>query len=36
MGERRGAHGIFVVKPEGKCNLKNLGLDGRTVLKQVL
>jgi len=34
MGERRGAHGVTVGKPEGgKNHLEDLSVDGRIILK---
>jgi hypothetical protein len=35
MEERMGAHIVLVRKPEGKCHFKNLGVDGRIVLKWI-
>jgi hypothetical protein len=36
MGERRGAHGILVEKPEGKNHLEDLDVDGKIILKYIL
>ena len=33
MGERRGAHRILVGTTEGKSSLKDLGVDGKIILK---
>jgi hypothetical protein len=33
MGERRGVHRELMENPEGKNHLKNLEIDGRTLLK---
>jgi hypothetical protein len=35
MGERRGAYGILVGKPEGRDNFEYLGVDGRIILKWI-
>ena len=35
MGERRGAYRVFVGKPEGESHLKDLGMDGRSILKWI-
>jgi hypothetical protein len=35
MGERRGAHGVLVGKPEGKNHLEDLDLDGEIILKWI-
>ena len=34
-GERRGAYKVLVGKPEGKNHLKDLGVDGRIILKLI-
>jgi len=33
MGEMRNAFNIFVVKPEGKRPLEDIGVDGKIILK---
>jgi hypothetical protein len=33
MGGTRGAYTVLVGRPEGKNHLKNLGVDGRIILK---
>jgi len=35
MGERRGAYRILMGKTEGKSHLKDLGIDGKIILKQI-
>jgi len=34
-GGRRGAYRVFVGKPEGESHLKDLGMDGRSILKWI-
>jgi hypothetical protein len=36
MGERRGAYWVLMGKPEGRNHLRDLGVDGRIILKWVL
>jgi hypothetical protein len=33
MGERRNTYKVWVMKPEGKRQLGNLGIDGMPILK---
>jgi hypothetical protein len=33
MADRRGVYGILTGKPEGKRPLKDIGIDGRIILK---
>jgi hypothetical protein len=33
VGDRRGAYRVLVGKPEGRNHLKDLGIDGRIILK---
>jgi hypothetical protein len=33
MGERRGAYGVLVGKPEGRNHLEDPGVNGRIILK---
>jgi hypothetical protein len=35
MGERRSAYRALVGKPEGRNHLKDLGIDGRIILKRM-
>ena len=35
LGERRGAHGVLVGKPEGKRPLRDPGVDGRMILRWI-
>lgn len=35
MEERSGTYWVFVGKIEGRENLKNLGLDGKIILKRI-
>jgi hypothetical protein len=35
MGERRGAYSVLLGRPEGKNYLKDLGIDGRIILKWI-
>jgi hypothetical protein len=35
MEERRGAYRVLVMKTEGKSHLKDLGIDGKIILKQI-
>jgi hypothetical protein len=35
MGERRGVYTILLGTPEGRYTLKDLGLDGRIMLKWI-
>jgi len=35
VGERRDAYRVFVGKPEGESHLKDLGMDGRSILKWI-
>ena len=36
MGDRRGAYRVLLGKPEENNHLKDLGIDGRKILKQIL
>ena len=35
MRERRGVYRVLIRKPEGKCHLKDTGVDGRIILKWI-
>jgi hypothetical protein len=35
MGDRRGAYRVLVGRPEERAHLKDLGVDGKIILKRI-